>query len=764
MSLARLHTILRVAAFGCVMLGATSLADARPTAQGDAPAQASPGSADEGHGSMLGSVNEQGDLPPRGRSLFDHLVAAAPGSAPGHQVPFPFADLVAHIASRAGGIEHAGVRQVLIPLGRSLQRSVAAPGYFRHPRVVVAFDGDGGTDANVLLKDRLYLGYQDAAAIVEVISYNESAGRFEFQVVRDYREGGVPRVRYANRALCQACHQNDAPIFSRRLWSETNANPRVADLLARHAERFHGVPARTGVDISQAIDDATDRANMLSIWQAIWRDGCRVPADELASARCRADALTLAIAHGLGIGTALQPESARLARTLEAGWQQRWPDGLPVPDADIPDRDPLRDIARRFGSLAVDGNTPGTVEHALEALTSRNSIPAMLEPLRQRAAAARWRPSDIGAREQFIAGLAGFLARTDLQALDRRLSSLSAPVQLTSSACRFERTVSPGGQQRISFRCAQGQGPVHALGGRLYFTEGRFVRGALSRLDAAGQQRIDLGLDAVAAESGARHGTLVLAPSVRASGGSVFLADGSVLRRLTFRGLDYDGDRRAWEGQVEHARANWLSALRNAVSTLARAASAEPDGPLAQAPFRRARVLPALFAAIEIPARDWCCTGTARLPPPRREETEFTAGATAMNGVNRTFVEHCGQCHRGEDTSPPNFLAGDEAQVRRGIRHCAQRIHFRLAMWERAGHEQPKTPMPPASALQARGGTPQDWRAGAPLVSLKAHVRALLDQEPGAAADHADALLHVDYARLRSCLPDDAGTRSTVTR
>jgi mono/diheme cytochrome c family protein len=200
------------------------------------------------------------------------------------------------------------------------------------------------------------------------------------------------------------------------------------------------------------------------------------------------------------------------------------------------------------------------------------------------------------------------------------------------------------------------------------------------------------------------------------------------------------------------------------VDTLARAAAAAPDGALARAPFRRARVLPALFAALAIPARGWCCTEAVRLPPPQRDEADATAGAAAISGVHRAFIEHCGQCHGSANTAPPNFLAGDEAQVRRGIRHCAQRIHFRLAMWERAGHEQAKTPMPPASALQARGVTPQDWRAGAALVSLQAHVRALLDREPGAAADNADALLRVDYARLRSCLPDAAGTRSTATR
>jgi hypothetical protein len=64
--------------------------------------------------------------------------------------------------------------------------------------------------------------------VLEVISYNEAAGRFEFQLVKDYRAGGRPQVFYANRNICYACHQNGAPIFSRALWDETNANPAIA--------------------------------------------------------------------------------------------------------------------------------------------------------------------------------------------------------------------------------------------------------------------------------------------------------------------------------------------------------------------------------------------------------------------------------------------------------------------------------------------------------------------------------------------------------
>src|SRR3546814_8027640 len=93
--------------------------------------------------------------------------------------------------------------------------------------MVAAVNGEGD-DAAALLKDRLYIGYQEQSALLEVISYNEAAGRFEFQLVHDYRAGATPRVSYARRELCAACPQNLAPIFSRPLWAETNANPRIA--------------------------------------------------------------------------------------------------------------------------------------------------------------------------------------------------------------------------------------------------------------------------------------------------------------------------------------------------------------------------------------------------------------------------------------------------------------------------------------------------------------------------------------------------------
>src|SRR5690606_27171434 len=171
------------------------------------------------------------DRPPAGRSLFDFVTTREQDGRRVRDIPFPFEALLQRINARAGcDPGNECLRAVLVPLGRSLQRLAATPDFFAHPRIVAAVTGEGD-GATALLKDRLYIGYQEQSALLEVISYNEAAGRFEFQLVHDYRAGATPRVSYARREVCAACHQNLAPIFSRPLWAETNANPRIAEQL-----------------------------------------------------------------------------------------------------------------------------------------------------------------------------------------------------------------------------------------------------------------------------------------------------------------------------------------------------------------------------------------------------------------------------------------------------------------------------------------------------------------------------------------------------
>ncbi len=267
------------------------------------------------------------DLPPVGHSRFDALIGNAP-------VPFPFAQLhqkiEAQMQADPGGLP--SLKTTLIPLGRSLQRNAGAPDFFRFPRVVAAADGVNKPGV-APLKDRLFLGYHEIGEVLEVISYNDAAGRFEFQVVRDYAPGKTPQVFYARRSLCLACHQNAAPIFARPLWDETPANPEIARRLKATQRDFYGVKL-TGTDIAYFIDAAADRANLFSVWQTLWRDGCGTSA---AGDACRHDAFAAALDYALS-GTL---PSADALPQLASRWAQQWPRGLAIPSADLPNRDPF---------------------------------------------------------------------------------------------------------------------------------------------------------------------------------------------------------------------------------------------------------------------------------------------------------------------------------------------------------------------------------------------------------------------------------------
>ena len=314
------------------------------------------------------------DLPPVGHSRFDQLVGSAP-------VPYPFARLVKTLNQQMlqdlGGLP--ALKITLIPLGRSLQRNAGAPDFFRFPRVVAAADGNNRPGV-APLKDRLFLGYHEKGNVLEVISYNDDAGRFEFQVVRDYAAGKTPQVYYARRSLCMACHQNAAPIFARPLWDETPANPAIAKKLRATRQDFYGVKI-TGTDIAYFIDASTERANLFSVWQTLWQQGC---GEGEIGDRCRMEAFSAALDYARS--KKLPADTA--FPTLDRNWTSRWPHGLAIPNPDLPNRNPL-------DKLQFAAN----------------------DPLLLRQALTTWTVPD---KTAFIVGLAGMLDTAAIKQLGRR--------------------------------------------------------------------------------------------------------------------------------------------------------------------------------------------------------------------------------------------------------------------------------------------------------------------------------------------------------
>jgi len=676
------------------------------------------------------------DAPPAGRSLFDFAVTREVDGRAVYDVPFPFERLVKHLEARAG-CKQPCAKQVLIPLGRSLQRTAAAPAFFEFPRVVAAIDAEPASPGAPLLKDRIYVGYQEKSDLLEVISYNEAAGRFEFQVVRDYRAGGAREVVYARRALCAACHQNLAPLFSRQVWEETNANPRIAALVARAGgdggrERtdYQGVPIHRGVDVPNAIDAATDRANLLGVWQLLWRVGC---GDGEPGARCRGAALAAALQYRLTDERAFDERSPawrdELPPAFGRAWSARWPAGIAIPNPDIPNRD----------ALPPEGARP------VAGLVAAH-VPAAFEPLAPRAPLEVWADPGSEAARRLAAGLAGFITEAESRALDRELAARAGRERPTEqrreAPCEMTWT---GSSAR--FKCVGAGAAPLRVAGRVDLRGTRVAGGEVGALEVDGAAALEH-LEVGSGTFDANAGRAALAVGTR--GARARLADGSAIAGIALAWKPAEARARGAGSEVSArvtvATIDDFAPVRAAIAALA--AERGDEAPLAAHTFSRTRVLAPLFARLGVPAREWCCEDVAHLPPLVVEAPEPPMPVDGAAAQYAAFYPLCASCHATAERSPPNFLAGPPERVAASVKHCAPRIYARLALWRVAPAARDKTPMPPPLA-STRG---EAYEPPPAITGLERTASDLVRAESGA-APRLDALLANGYEALRPCLP-----------
>ncbi|MDP3859822.1 MAG: hypothetical protein Q8Q73_18840 [Stagnimonas sp.] len=352
------------------------------------------------------TVLSREDLPPAGtRSLFDHLVAQADG------VPWPFEKLAALLAKQDPS--GAAPLSLLIPDGRSLLKGQAD---YAHPRVLLAADFQApGSPASLGLAPRgqLFLGYTEQAQEIEVISYNEAAGRFEFQLVQDYRANGARRLVYAQRAICESCHQGGTPIFSVRPWNESNGQPETAAKIAAAlgSDHYLGFPTAVPLATPERYDELTDIGNFIVAAQKLWLDRC-------GDAACRRQLLKLALDYARAPGDfkADSAAVAELRRLQLAAGEQR----IAVPQSDLPNRDPIgeaRGIKGWFRSLfkpKVKLGDGAKTNADLEAFDQLPRLPPAQDPLSPRAPKRLLAAGDIDG----IYGLASLFSADDVRRLE----------------------------------------------------------------------------------------------------------------------------------------------------------------------------------------------------------------------------------------------------------------------------------------------------------------------------------------------------------
>ena len=688
------------------------------------------------------------DLPPLGRSLFDHLFTERTASGSAYRIPFPFSALIERIEARLGQQEYGGgTRVVMIPMGRSLQRTAAAPDYFKYPRIVLAVIGGPSVsegDAGMLLKDRLYLGYVEKTGLLEVISYNEPAGRFEFQLVKDYRPGGEPKVFYANRAICMSCHQNHAPIFSQAIWSETNANGRAAELLRAQRSDFQ-LTGQTNIDFPDDIDKSTVRANTLVTLQSVWQEGCANRRDRAQSRRCRAAAFAAVLQYGLSgeqdFGASEPGFQHDFASAFGSVWRERWPQGLRVAQSDLPDRNPFGGAVSAYGGGAAG-------EGAFDWVAASN-VPADLDPLNPRPPREIWRYAGAMGTTAFIGGWAKFFAADDFRAVDAALSQQALRQRVASAAYQARCTAvrEAPGAAAFKLECTS-----DAASAQRVDLAGRFDAAGNGRIDwlnlgPAGQVR-DVTFDAGAVQRVGSEFVLRAVPKRKEL--AARLPDGRAFASVEIRWPAATPEVPGSEpvaARFETVVLDDFALVRRAVGRmLATQPALFDDGPLV-----RANLMRALSSELGMPERSWCCVDDAGMAPAKLDLPRMNPSAIEKREWQPLF-QHCAMCHLTEERFPPNFLSGDAGRVAANLRQCAPRMLVRLSAWGTPVEQRAKSPMPPATAIQRLGLSARQWASSEDLALLRGYLEELSRQQ--GRAPEVSELLKDGYEALPRCLPE----------
>lgn len=390
---------------------------------------------------------------PLGRSYFDYVFSKKEGDRRVYDIPYPFQNALEKIRQYLG-YENSGVDPVLValfPMGRSLQRNAAFTNeskqdlnlFFKYPRVVSGVGQEPLRPQVLNLKGRLYMGFHEKSQIIEVISYNDDEGRYEYQVVRDYKSGANPKVFYANRALCLSCHQNQTPIFSRPPWDESNANPTVAKLLHNHhSESYFGAPLDIDLGVPYSLDNLTDDGNLFHLYQKVWLSLC-------ADAACQTETLRSIFYYVLSSREGVFGAEAHAAylQKMSQDYKARFPNGLKIPSPDIPNRDPLTETDDS-PKVTLD-KIPVKVKGTIQELVSKSTVPGEFEPLQPRDPTSiidSWDIDKARNANKLILGLSDFFGFQDVKWLDGWLikenKKVAAQIQMPCAVSTLEGGVS----------------------------------------------------------------------------------------------------------------------------------------------------------------------------------------------------------------------------------------------------------------------------------------------------------------------------------
>lgn len=209
------------------------------------------------------------NVPIVGSSLFDKIYSTTTNTGEAkYDVPFPLERLIDKVGKGRGEFAHT-----LFPFSRSLQRPQdLSYDPIANPRIVF-----GPTrDRESLTRGKLFFGYVKARDQIEVISYNDEAGRYEFQIITQYSQN--PKVFYADRGKCLTCHQGQAGIFSPPGWNDSSQGV-MGHLLVRKVGLTENTIPNRMIAVKQLIGPIASHDNV-AMFDALVRESNQIALDE----------------------------------------------------------------------------------------------------------------------------------------------------------------------------------------------------------------------------------------------------------------------------------------------------------------------------------------------------------------------------------------------------------------------------------------------------------------------------------------------------
>ena len=156
------------------------------------------------------------NIPTVGSSLFDKIYSSKNSNGKVvYDIPYPLENFVEKVTNMDAKVVHS-----MFPFSRSLQRPQDySYDPIENPRLVFS----PKTDSDSLTRGKMFFGFVKAKDQLEVISYNDEAGRYEYQIIVDYSYR--PKAFYVDRGKCLSCHQGQAGIFSPPGWQDSTTGP-----------------------------------------------------------------------------------------------------------------------------------------------------------------------------------------------------------------------------------------------------------------------------------------------------------------------------------------------------------------------------------------------------------------------------------------------------------------------------------------------------------------------------------------------------------